>query len=167
MWDKLMWDQQMWDKQMWDKQMWDKQMWDQHMTQKYASLPCMQLAHADHLREAASRSAYRYRGILTHGEREYLTLSMRECHTLPVYLWTLSLMPINLQLCESCERLQPIVFQSVISSISNLDSMCSFSRSRLPRSLAKRPRRLRLEMKMEWHSKCNRLQHIMCASNTY
>jgi len=36
-------------------------------------------------------------------------------------------------------------------------TMFLFSRSLLPRSVEKRPRRLRLEIEFEWHSKCNRL----------
>ena len=36
-------------------------------------------------------------------------------------------------------------------------SMFKFSRSLLPRSVANRPMRLRLEMKIEWYSKCNGL----------
>jgi len=32
-----------------------------------------------------------------------------------------------------------------------------FSRSLLPRSFEKRPRRLRLEIEIQWHSKCKRL----------
>jgi len=36
-------------------------------------------------------------------------------------------------------------------------SMFNSSRSLLPRSVENRPRRLRLEIEIEWHSKCNRL----------
>jgi len=36
-------------------------------------------------------------------------------------------------------------------------SIILFSRSLLPRSVEKRPRRLRLEIEIKWHSKCNGL----------
>jgi len=36
-------------------------------------------------------------------------------------------------------------------------SLMQFSRSLLPRSVEKRPRRLWLEIEIKWHSKCNRL----------
>jgi len=39
-----------------------------------------------------------------------------------------------------------------------------FSRSLLPRSVEKRPRRLRLKTEIEWHSKCKRLYHLRCDS---
>jgi len=51
--------------------------------------------------------------------------------------------------------------------ILNSQSMISISRSLLPRFVEKRPRRLRLEIKIEWHCKCNRLYgllHLQCQS---
>jgi len=46
-------------------------------------------------------------------------------------------------------------------------SMIWFSTSLLPRSVEKRPRRLRLEIEMKWHSKCNRLYLLLHASILY
>jgi len=39
-------------------------------------------------------------------------------------------------------------------------SIIQFSRSLLPHSVEKRPGRLRLEIEIKWHSKCNRLYHL-------
>ena len=47
-----------------------------------------------------------------------------------------------------------ICIWSVVSSISNLNPL---SWSLLPPSVEKRPMRLRFEIEIEWHSKCNRL----------
>jgi len=38
-------------------------------------------------------------------------------------------------------------------------SMILFSKSLLPRSVEKRPKRLRLEIEIKWHSKCNNRYH--------
>ena len=40
-------------------------------------------------------------------------------------------------------------------------SMISFSRSLFWRSVEKRPRRLRLEIEIQWHCTCNRLYHLL------
>jgi len=50
---------------------------------------------------------------------------------------------------------------SVISPISKTQLIISFSTSLLPRSVEKRPRRLRSDNEMKRHSKCNRL-YITC-----
>jgi len=55
---------------------------------------------------------------------------------------------------------------SVISILKS-QSMISISRSLLPSFVEKRPRRLRLEIEIEWHCKCNRLYsllHLQCHS---
>jgi len=57
---------------------------------------------------------------------------------------------------------QSIVIYSVLHLechffILKSESMIWFSRSLLPRSVEKRPRRFKLEIKIQWYSKCNRL----------
>jgi len=54
--------------------------------------------------------------------------------------------------------IQPIAFGvSFLQSRIWIDHLVS--RSLLPRSVEKRPRRLRLKIEVKWHSKCNTLYH--------
>jgi len=60
---------------------------------------------------------------------------------------------------NSSRYLHPIAFGvSFLHSRISIDNLVLlFSTSHLPRSVAQTPRRLRLEIEIKWHSKCNRL----------
>ena len=64
-----------------------------------------------------------------------------------IYSWLSTLTPSSSQLHSKCHILS-LKSQSLIF----------FSRSLLPRSVENRPMRLRLQIEIGWHSKCNRLK---------
>jgi len=67
---------------------------------------------------------------------------------------------------ESCHTYEGVHIYSLLHLecrffIFNSQSMIWFARSLLPRSVEKRPKRLRLGIEIKWHSKCNRqLGHV-------
>jgi len=73
------------------------------------------------------------------------------CDMTHVYVTWLICVCIEKAVCTAC------CIWGVVSSISNLNQWSSSFRSLLPRSVEKRPRRLRMEIENKRHSKCKRL----------